>query len=244
MIAVLLSLGRNPASGRARPAEREARAIAIARAAGRPVIGLHAGAAPEPLRPCLGMGLARLLVLEPGADPLVPLAAHLAAHPPAAILAGSRAEQGEGSGLLPYAIAARLGWPVLPGIVALAFDEAGPRAVQALPGGRRRVLTCEGPFLGLVDQQGPPVPQAARGPALRAGFEPAPSLHGAAPALLPPVIETLPARRRPRRLAPGQTAATGGQRLLAGASPREAARAILAFLEAERLLAPAREDTP
>ena len=102
-VAVLLSVGRHPASGRARRAELDSRALELAlRLAaasagdGAPVRvhAVHAGSPAEPaLRDYLGMGVERLTVLDipASADPLAPLIAHLAARRPSLVLAGMRA---------------------------------------------------------------------------------------------------------------------------------------------------------
>lgn len=243
-IAVLLSLGRNPVSGRPRAAERDARAVAVAFETGREVVGLHAGVPEECLRSYLGMGLSRVVVLEmpPGGDPVAPLAGYLGQTGGfAAVLAGSRAEQGEGSGLVPYGVAAALGMPVLPGVTSLAFAGGATQAVQALAGGRRRVLESPLPVLAIVDLQGPPIRQVARGPAARGRLETVPPRSaGPAPSLSPPVLEARAARRRPKRIGPEHTVQGDARRFLAGATPAEAAREILGFLEGERIIAPHR----
>ena len=86
-IAVLLSIGSHPASGRARRGPLDAQALELALRlveAGHAtrIHALHAGNPAEPaLRDYLGMGLDRLEVLEtaPGADPVPALTAACAA---------------------------------------------------------------------------------------------------------------------------------------------------------------------
>src|SRR5258708_2396946 len=109
-VAILLSIGRHPASGRSRRADLDARALELALRLG-PSIQLHAIHAGDPAEPALadylGMGLQSLTVLKQprGADVLPALAAHLTALKPGLILAGTAAEIGEGSGMLPYLLA-------------------------------------------------------------------------------------------------------------------------------------------
>lgn len=241
--AVLLSIGRNTVSGRPRAAERDARAIAIARASGCDVIGLHGGQPDGKLRDYLGMGLSRLVVVEldRDQDPIPALSAFLAeCSGIAVVLAGSRSEAGDGTGLVPYAVAAALDLPILPAVTALEIADHGVRAVQALPGGRRRALHCAGPVMAVVDQQGPPIPQIARGPATRGRIETVPGAVAPAPTCQPDVLETRPARPRPKRIGPGHTQSASGQRLLVRPEPRQAALVILQFLEEERIIAPPR----
>ena len=240
-LIVLLSLGRNPVSGRVRAAERDARAIAVALAIGRPVVGLHAGRPDDALRNYLGMGLAALRVVEigEGADPIPALAAYLMQNAGATILAGARSEAGDGSGLVPYALAGALGLPVAPAVTHMEIGPEEARLMQALPGGRRRVLAARGPIVATVDLSGPPVPQVARGPAARGAIEVvAPGPPGATVDLSPVVVADRPARLRPKRIGPAAQGAPAGHRLLHQLPPREAAREILRFLEEERLIAP------
>src|SRR5690349_249452 len=84
-VAVLLSIGSHPASGRPRRAPLDAQALELAlrlTESGQTarIHALHAGNPDEPsLRDYLGMGLDRLEVLEtaPGADPVPALIARL-----------------------------------------------------------------------------------------------------------------------------------------------------------------------
>lgn len=241
-VVVLLSVGRNPVSGRPRAAERDARAVAVALATGREVIGLHAGQEDDALRNYFGMGLSHLVTAEvgPGGDPISILSAFLSTSGEVgAILAGSRSEAGEGSGLVPYAVAASLGIPVLPAITAVEIGPNRTRAIQALPGGHRRFVDAPGLAMGIIDLQGPPIRQVARGPATRARIETVPSRPvTSALRLSPSVLADRPARPRPKRIGPGQAAATAGQRLLIRPPAREATLEILRFLEGERIFAP------
>ncbi|WP_219899685.1 adenine nucleotide alpha hydrolase family protein [Zobellella taiwanensis] len=111
-IAVLVSEGRHPVSGRARRALQDACALELAFALGGELEAIHAG---DPTRPALqdylGMGLERLTVLRQGPDDdaLAVLAPYLEEQQPDLLLTGIHAEQGEGSGMLPYLLAEHLG---------------------------------------------------------------------------------------------------------------------------------------
>src|SRR5215468_1972720 len=101
-VAVLLSIGRHPASGRSRRADLDARALELALRLG-PGVRIHAIHAGDPAEPALadylGMGIESLTVLRqpPGSDVLPALASRLAVLKPALIFAGLATEAGEGS---------------------------------------------------------------------------------------------------------------------------------------------------
>ena len=158
-IAVLLSVGSHPASGRARRAPLDAQALELAlrltesgQTATR-IHALHAGNPAEPaLRDYLGMGLDRLEVLEtaPGADPVPALTARLRELAPALILAGSVAEGGEDSGMVPYLIAQALNRTLVPDIVGIDVTDAEAALTQALPRGQRRLVTASPPLVATL----------------------------------------------------------------------------------------------
>jgi len=249
-IAVLVSAGRHPTSGRPRRAPGDARALELAlRLTPSPLV-VHAGDPGEPaLRDYLGMGIGALTVLEcPGtANPIPCLAAELALRRPRLILTGMRAEHGPGTGYLPYAVAEALGAAVAPAILGITPAEDGLHLAQALPGGRRRGLWTAGPVLATVDRAAPPPRPSAFGPARR-GRILARAPAGPLPEEARP--ESHPARKRPRRLrVSGGTAAErqaalrgapeGDGHLLADCTPREAALAIYRQLLQMGLLHPA-----
>jgi len=181
-IAVLVSIGRHPASGRARRAERDARALELAlrlSPAAKPLV-LHAGDPGEPaLRDYLGMGLDSLTVLRlpPDADPLPALIEYFRNLRPRLLLAGTGAEAGEGSGLLPYAIADALDAVMAADIADIA--RAGDRLelLQALPRGRRRRLSAALPAVVTVEANRSVLPSGfALAAASSARFPEAPTL--------------------------------------------------------------------
>ncbi|WP_162488258.1 electron transfer flavoprotein subunit beta [Azospirillum lipoferum] len=182
-VAVLLSIGRHPVSGRARRAATDAQALEMALALRpRRLTAIHAGPAAdgEALRAYLGMGLERLtvLVLPEGSDPVEPLIAHLRRLDPSLILTGRQAEDGEGSGMLPYLIARGLDAAVVPDVVRIGPADAQasmPGAadlVQALPRGQRRALTATGRLVATIHPSAPPARASAYGPARRGIIEP------------------------------------------------------------------------
>lgn len=182
-VAVLLSVGRHPVSGRTRRAATDAQALEMALALRpRRLTAIHAGPAAdgEALRAYLGMGLERLtlLVLPEGADPVEPLIAHLRRLAPSLVLTGRQAEDGEGSGMLPYLVARGLDAAVVSDVVRVAPAD-GPDGkpgsadiVQALPRGQRRALTVTGRLIATVHPSAPPARASAFGPARRGVIEP------------------------------------------------------------------------
>ncbi|WP_375055250.1 electron transfer flavoprotein subunit beta [Zobellella sp. DQSA1] len=155
-IAVLVSEGRHPVSGRARRALQDASALELGFALGGKLEAIHAGSPAQPaLQDYLGMGLNRLTVLRQGPDDdaLELLAPYLNELQPDLLLTGVRAEQGEGSGMLPYLLAERLGWPLVTGIAAIELiDGDEVTLLQALPRGQRRRLSVRLPFVASVDE--------------------------------------------------------------------------------------------
>jgi electron transfer flavoprotein beta subunit len=132
---------------------------------------LHAGNPHEPaLRAYLGMGLDELHVLEQPehADAVPVLRDYLRESGVQLVLAGSQAETGEGSGMLPYLLAEQLGWPLLVGVAHIESIHNGVATVlQALPRGQRRRLKVRLPFMATVDNAAPKARQSAYGPATR-----------------------------------------------------------------------------
>jgi electron transfer flavoprotein beta subunit len=246
-VVALLSVGRHPASGRARPAGCDAQAIGLASRLGGEVRGLHAGPDDAPIRDYFGHGLARAdaLSISDRSDPVPALVAAIEADPPDLVLAGRRAEGGDGMGMVPYAVAAGLGWPIVADAVAarrVEHDgEAALEVEQALPRGQRRLVTVRLPSVVTVHPAAPP-PQAFTFASVRRGrLDRRPGLPAAETAL---AASERPYRPKPRLIAGGKTsgsaadrlraateAAKGSGTLLVDPDPDLAAEAILAFLK-------------
>jgi electron transfer flavoprotein beta subunit len=243
-IAVLLSVGRHPASGRARRADLDARALelALGLADVARIHAIHAGDPGEPaLREYLGMGIGSMTVLASEGDVSGALADHLKQLRPAVVLTGGRAEWGEASGMLPYLIAQALDSPLIGDAVSIALRGDAARVIQALPRGGRRALRVALPITLTVDRSGPQPRMSAFGPGrrglIRAVVVDSPS---SAPAVPADWLQR-PARVRPRRLQRVQGSAAerlrniqsvravSGTRLLE-ADPVQAARAIWQYL--------------
>jgi electron transfer flavoprotein beta subunit len=250
-VAILLSVGRHPASGRARPADLDARALELALRLKHQtrLHAIHAGQPEEPaLRDYLGMGLASLTVLRqrPGVDALPAILWHLASLKPALVLAGAEAEAGEGSGMLPYLVARALKAALLPHLAEASWSGDGLAALQALPRGRRRQLAAALPVVATVDRAAPAPRQSAFARARAGHIEIIdPPATAAASAV---ELREVPARPKPRRLkiAAGGSAAerlkaatemqAGGGQILVQPGAEAAARAILDYLVKEGIL--------
>ncbi len=264
-VAVLVSVGRHPITGRARRADQDARGLELAlgledQLPGSRVSLLHAGPRSEESEGALrgylgmaagaGMGLETLTLLEQaeGSDAIPALFEHLAAAPPQLVITGARAERGEGSGLLPYALAERLGWPLVNGLAAVEKVENGVATLlQALPRGQRRRLKVRLPAIVSVDAAAPAARQSAFGPARRAELEATPVAAEPDQALAQ--WQLAPARKRPKRLkivkaasardrfkAAAAKAEGGGGQVLEGVSAEQGAEAIFKLLREESIL--------
>lgn len=202
-VVSLVSIGQHPKSGRVRRAEQDARAVELGlKLCADRLELLHAGdAGEESLRGYLGMGLDAMTVLEqpPEADAVATLSEYLDSQRPDIVLTGVRAESGEASGMTPYLLAEKLGWPVVSRVADITRIENGEAEIlQALPRGQRRALTVSLPFVASVDMAAEAPRQSAYGPARRAAIDGVP---------VTPVSDDernswseAPARKRPKRL--------------------------------------------
>ena len=251
-LVVLLSVGRHPVSGKPALPRTEAQAIRIAAELGAS-IGLHVGPDAFPAEAALGHGLDRAIHLAcaGGPDPIGPLVSRLAAEAADVVLAGRRGQGGEETGLAPYAVAARLGVPIVPDAVAIRPAGDGLVEVdQALPKGALRRLVVRTPLVVTVHPNAPaPLPYAF-GKARRGSIE---RVDAAAAdlAAVAPAPEERPYRKRPKMMrAAGGSAAdrlkavtgeatAGGAKILDGPTPEDAAKEVLAFLRRVGVLAPA-----
>ena len=248
-VATLVSVGQHPKSGRARRAEQDARAVELGlKMAGTHSRLVHVGAGDETgLRQYIGMGLPELMRVKADADAdAVPaLVEHLNSHPTDIVLTGIRAEQGEASGMVPYLLGEKLGWPVVSRIADIQKIEDGKAEVlQALPRGQRRLLRVPLPFIATVDNAAPEARQYAYGPARRGQLAEAAGTATVDEARLD--WQETPAKPRPKRLnvvkaksaadrfkaATAKPQGQGGQVIRDG-TDREKAEAIMELLVAE-----------
>lgn len=172
-IVSLVSIGRHPQSGRSRRAEQDGRAVELGlKLVGDNLAVVHAGHSEEPvLRQYAGMGLNELTVLSQDAngDALPLMYDFLSQSDANVLLMGIRSENGESSGMLPYLLAEKLGWPLLSrvaDIVHINAEEA--QVLLALPRGQRRSVTVSLPFIATIDNAAGEARQSAFGRGLRA----------------------------------------------------------------------------
>ncbi|WP_321345131.1 electron transfer flavoprotein subunit beta [Breoghania sp.] len=253
-IAVLLSLGLHPASGRARRAELDAKALELALRLAEtvPDAELHAVHAGDPdagaLRDYLGMGLDRLHVLDvaQGADPVPALNRHLNEIRPDLVLTGMRAEAGEGSGMVPYLVAEALEASLVADVAGISdlADEA--TVIQALPRGRRRQVRLRLPAV-LPFNAAAPEPRAPAFARARRGIIERHRAESVPDDFLEACENTL-WRARPKRmgLPAGATAAermkamtearAGEGQVMVHPTPDEAAAALYDYLVEHRFL--------
>lgn len=223
-IATLVSIGQHPRSRRAGRADQDARALELALAvSSEPPELVHVGATQnDALRGYLGMGPEQLTVLKatPDADAVPALINYLKDRQLDIVFTGVRAETGEASGLVPYAVAHGLGWPMVSRIVGVVSIDDGVAMVwQALPRGQRRAIRVPLPFIASVDSAAPPPRQSAFGPAQRGQIVEldVSATVDAARANW----EERPAKPRPKRLVVASSGGTAADRMKAAtAKPR------------------------
>ena len=175
-IMSLISIGRHPQSGRPRRAEQDARAVELGlKLSAKRLEVVHAGNPDEPvLRQYAGMGLPSVTVIEQ--DLIVDASASIIDYVKHSgvdiLLTGVRAESGESSGMMPYLLAEKLGWPMVARVADIVNVENGKATVLlALPRGQRRQVFVSLPFVASVDSAAQAPRQSAYGPGLRAKMD-------------------------------------------------------------------------
>ena len=144
-IAVLVCAGQHPVSGQPRYCRNDGLALTLGLNLASTVKVLHAGTASNPaLLDYFALGATQIDVVPNSGDMIENLAAQLT--DANLILTGTRAENGEDSGLLPYLLAAKLGLPLVADALTITtrdnqLQEKQLEVLQFLPKGqRRRVL--------------------------------------------------------------------------------------------------------
>jgi electron transfer flavoprotein beta subunit len=262
-VAVLLSIGQHPVTARSRRADQDARALELAlQLNNADVIPLHVGNLNEQneaaLRSYIGMGVSQIKIIE-NSDILLGLEQGVRDSQANIVLCGSRAETGEGSGLVPYLLAKKLGWPIVSGMVSIEKIEQGSAILlQALPRGQRRKLKVSLPAVLAVDPAAAVARQSAFGPAQRGVITPQKlsSTEDVSAAqvknnseLESSLWQFQPAKKRPKRLkiikatsardrfkAAAAKADASGGKVLQGVSADDAANEIIKLLLEEGVL--------
>ena len=184
------------------------------------------------------MGLDRLEVLEtvPGADPVPALIARLRELSPAIILAGSSAEGGEDSGMVPYLIAQALNRTLVSDIVGIDLTTPEAALTQALPRGQRRLVTASPPLVATLHSSAHAARQSAFARARRGTIDSKPATVHPDEFLAECTVRPWRARPKLMRVQRGGSALdrmkaatetkTGQGRLMVQPTPDEAAAAI------------------
>ncbi|MBD5770321.1 electron transfer flavoprotein subunit beta [Marinomonas colpomeniae] len=251
-VVSLVSIGRHPQSGRSRRAEQDGRAVELGlKLAGDNLTVVHAGDSQEPvLRQYAGMGLNALTVLSQEADgDALPLMYDFLSQSDAnVLLMGIRAESGESSGMLPYLLAEKLGWPLLSRVADIVhINQREAEVLLALPRGQRRSVTVSLPFVATIDNAAIEARQTAFGPGLRAKInliENQKITDDTATAW-----QISPAKPRPKRMkvvkaknaadrfkAATAKPAGGGGKIMKNETPAEKAQAIFDLLLEEKVI--------
>lgn len=157
LVVVVLGVDVHPGSGRRVVPRSDVAALEMALDLGRPLLALHAGDPSDPaLKNYLGLGLLTLAVLEvPGqehADQAV--VEHLRGMQASLILTGVR-PGGTDAGMLPYALSAALGIPMVRDVRAIVREERGWLIDTTIGLGRSRSLRCHGPLVVTMDARVP-----------------------------------------------------------------------------------------
>jgi electron transfer flavoprotein beta subunit len=147
-IAVLVSAGTHPSSGQARHCRNDSLALQLGLNLTSDIKVLHAGDANNAaLQDYLALGAKQIDVI-PADNTIQNLAAQLQNID--LILTGTRAENGQDSGLLPYLLAAELNLPIVAGALEISSSADEIEVLQFLPKGARRRVKVKLPALVIV----------------------------------------------------------------------------------------------
>nr|WP_315182516.1 hypothetical protein [uncultured Albidiferax sp.] len=155
-ITVLVAPRSHPTSQRLTRCQADATAATLALGLSKSVRLLCAGQMPDGVaRDYLALGAPVVEVLACATDaPLVEVLLP-ALRDVALVLTGTRSEADQGSGVLPYALAAALGRPVVTDVLSVEADGSGWIVTQALPKGARRRLKVQAPAVLAISAAAP-----------------------------------------------------------------------------------------
>lgn len=246
-ITVLVAARTHAVSGRPKRSRADATAVALALALNCPVRLLTAGTMPDTVARdylALGASVLEVLACEDGADVASALLPSLRDIP--WVLTGSCSAAEPGSGVLPHALAARLGRPLVTDVLAMEPEGAAWIVTQALPKGARRRLRVSAPAVLAISTAAAPTLRHSRADAMGGQI-----VRTAAAAT--PVPGSWPGQRVPatkrrkllearvqqsghaRMLGAIESPATGGTVLSTG-TPHTKAQAVLDYLRAHSLV--------
>jgi electron transfer flavoprotein beta subunit len=153
-VAVLVSAGRHPVSGEPRHCRNDSLALQLGLNLIKDLTVLHAGEADNPaLQDYLAFGAHHIDVVSTAGDSIENLATHLSNAD--LILTGTRAENGENSGLLPYLLAAKLNLPIVAGALEILPRDRQLEVLQFLPKGQRRRVMVQLPAVVAIHPLAP-----------------------------------------------------------------------------------------
>lgn len=249
-ITVLVAAQAHAVSGRPARSRADATAVALALAVGLPgdVRLLSAGTMPDAVaRDYLALGAPLIGVLESGADGDVASMLLPSLRDTRWILTGTRGESEPGSGVLPFALGAALGRPVVTDVVAVQADGSSWLVTQALPKGARRRLRVSAPAVLAVSAAAPVALRHSLADAM-AGTILRTAVPSTAPADLAALGQRVPRGKRrkllearivqsghARMLGAIESPSTGGAVLQTG-TPEAKAQAVLDYLQAHSLV--------
>ena len=249
-ITVLVAAQAHAVSGRPARSRADATAVALALAVGLPgdVRLLSAGTMPDAVaRDYLALGAPLIDVLESGTDGDVAGMLLPSLRDTRWILTGTRGESGPGSGVLPFALGAALGRPVVTDVVAVQADGSSWLVTQALPKGARRRLRVSAPAVLAVSAAAPVALRHSLADAM-AGTILRTAVPSTAPADLAALGQRVPRGKRrkllearivqsghARMLGAIESPSTGGAVLQTG-TPEAKAQAVLDYLQAHSLV--------
>ena len=247
-IAVLVSAGRHPVSGEPRHCHNDSLALALGLNLANKVKVFHAGTpSNQALQDYLALGATQIDVVPNSDDIIESLAAQLT--DANLILTGTRAENGEDSGMLPYLLAAKLNVPIVADALEIKANHEQLEVLQFLPKGRRRRVLVSLPAVVAVH---PSAAIALHFVHSRKNLGNINTLHASDTKAKSPLSDSRQWRaepvRKPIKLV-AQTAQTGHERLMAAISNKakggtvvnegnnvEKAQVILRYLREHQLI--------